>query len=314
MRFLIFEMLMRLKRYWMKHKLLMRLEMLILMLDNNAPFAEIRTYLKLKVSSLQEVYRLLFKQELEGVDAYICLKISIKDRFLKQNLIKKILIQNAYSFILIMCSLAMFVFYSLEFHPLIAAITADFGHHESALPLQLFLVNGVLVGVGISGVIGVVLGVFALQFRAFFTLILLRNSKLFKMLTTSRLIHHYHLGFHFYHSLNMTHRMIKGLFRKDALSFLIDSLDAKMDQGHLIFQNLDPWLFDGYLNMVSAGYSKIDMDALYDAYFDLTMQRINMAVKTLSRILKLVAILFVGMAIYVFYTSLLIPLKVMEAL
>lgn len=314
MRFLIFAVAMKLKRYWLKRKIKTNLEMLLLMLDHGAPFEEIRMFLNLNVHSLDEIYSLLFQRASVHEHEYICLKLSIKDQFLKHSVLTKIAMKNAYSLVLIGSALAMLGFYKLEFHPLMTSITQSFGQSTAPFSMQVLIVNAVLIVVVVLVALALGVGLFAWKFRPFFIVVLLRYSSLFKMIASIRIVDHYTTGFAYFGTVNMTHQVLKGLFRQHSIAFLIDALDRGMDQGNLIFQNLNPHLFDGYLNRVSAGFATIDIEKLHASYFAITLQRIDVSVKKLSRTLKLIAIILVGVAIYVFYTSLLIPLNVMEAL
>lgn len=284
------------------------------MLENSVTIDSISEIFGMKIKDLSDLVGVLLNKKDNKTYEYIHLKMSLEFQNNKSRTLKSFTSSFMYSFILFLIATFMLIFYLFGFMPIIEGMLIDFGLPLNTLYLQKVICSIFLVGIAVMVILLVMILAFYTVFPDICKLILLKKSKLCRILATSITLNQYAIAYGYSQSHDETIKTIKFLYSKGFINLQAQHIDSNVKKGNLIFQGHDSWMIDSYLSMITKGLDRIEVKSVVSSYQVLSQEQCEVIIKRYAAILKIIVIIFVGFVIYIFYSSLMMPLNAMEVL
>lgn len=235
----------------------------------------------------------------------------------KEDLLKKILASFLYSFVLLILGMALSYFFLWRFEPSVRSLLGDYGTDISILKRYRFMLQIILVVLNL--VVG--LGVFILilvqskDLKILFIISLLKRWPFLKQF----LSYQYAKMLLLFLQFDMKTSQMIGFLRNasigDTNKWLSYHIESHLDQGKLFPESLDLQYFDAMMvDFVELGYLHSDVASYLSRYCDLMKEEVSLTLKRYGSIFKMFVFSYLMFIVALFYSTLYLPLQLLEGL
>lgn len=290
---------------------------MMIMLENGASYDAISKFVGIPIQSIQDLIKSIPWSKKYGESSnfeYAHLHSLMAYESSRSNLKNKVYKHLLYSFLLMVVSWFMVFFYTKLFYPILKDLVVDFDMDISILAIQKSLANTILL---FGFLVILLLFVCLLIYKIFPELSLLylqKNVPLFRIYNTYQFVLLYRNFNDYFTNHFESINGINMMFHRSMLGFIASYIDSHVREGNLVFQHHDTWMVDPYLSILNEGLDHLDIESNCDLYLCLTDARVEAKLKRLGYFFKVLSIFMVMLVIYIFYSSLMVPLNVMEVL
>ena len=235
----------------------------------------------------------------------------------RERLKKDVMASFLYSFVLLGLGIGMSYFFLYQFEPSVRGLLSDHGTDLSSLKRYRILIQGVLfvLNVSVGSLIVVLLMVQSKDLKILVTISLLGVSPFFKKVLSYQYAMMLLLFLQFDMKTSQMVSFLRSASVGDINKWLSYHIESNLDQGIEFSKSLEADFFDTMMiDFMHLGYLHQDVKSYLEQYCALMKEDVRLCVKRYGSIFRVAVFSFLIMIVALFYSTLYMPLQLLEVL